>query len=117
MPRLKKVSHNLSFHNFLFNVLVDGSVAQNEYADENMDFNALPRTKAYTVFIGADCTHEVVVPHDMEFDQLVPKTTPPAKLYEFELDEFQKQALGCIDNNKSVLVSAHTSAGKTVVAL
>ena len=32
------------------------------------------------------------------------------------LDPFQKEAILCIDNEQSVLVSAHTSAGKTVVA-
>ena len=40
----------------------------------------------------------------------------PAKEYPFELDPFQKQAVGCLERNESVLVSAHTSAGKTVVA-
>lgn len=32
------------------------------------------------------------------------------------MDSFQKKAIQCIENNQSVLVSAHTSAGKTVVA-
>lgn len=36
--------------------------------------------------------------------------------YPFELDPFQKTALAAIDQNESVLVTAHTSAGKTVVA-
>ncbi|KAH9510605.1 Exosome RNA helicase MTR4 [Dermatophagoides farinae] len=30
------------------------------------------------------------------------------------IDSFQKEAILCIENNQSVLVSAHTSAGKTV---
>ena len=34
----------------------------------------------------------------------------------FELDTFQKQAIICLENNQSVFISAHTSAGKTVVA-
>ena len=38
------------------------------------------------------------------------------KEYPFLLDPFQKEALSCIENTQSVLVSAHTSAGKTVVA-
>ena len=38
------------------------------------------------------------------------------KEYPFILDPFQKEALSCIENTQSVLVSAHTSAGKTVVA-
>ena len=36
--------------------------------------------------------------------------------YPFILDPFQKESLKCLENNQSVLVSAHTSAGKTVVA-
>lgn len=47
---------------------------------------------------------------------LVASTNPPAKEYKFVLDPFQKEAILCIENNQSVLVSAHTSAGKTVVA-
>lgn len=47
---------------------------------------------------------------------LEPSTLPPAKEYSFVLDPFQKEAILCIENNQSVLVSAHTSAGKTVVA-
>jgi ATP-dependent RNA helicase DOB1 len=41
---------------------------------------------------------------------------PPARTYKFELDPFQFVATSCIERNESVLVSAHTSAGKTVVA-
>lgn len=40
----------------------------------------------------------------------------PATTYPFKLDEFQKRAILCLENHQSVLVSAHTSAGKTVVA-
>ena len=43
-------------------------------------------------------------------------TGEPAKTYPFTLDPFQSQAILCIENNQSVLVSAHTSAGKTVTA-
>lgn len=41
---------------------------------------------------------------------------PPAKTYPFTLDSFQRLAIYSIERNESVLVSAHTSAGKTVVA-
>lgn len=41
---------------------------------------------------------------------------PPARVYPFELDPFQKMSIAAIERNESVLVSAHTSAGKTVVA-
>ena len=41
---------------------------------------------------------------------------PPAKTYPFKLDPFQAQATQYITRNESVLVAAHTSAGKTAVA-
>ncbi|KAG4080682.1 hypothetical protein HA402_013212 [Bradysia odoriphaga] len=62
------------------------------------------------------CTHEVAVYPGQEYIPLKPATAPPAKEYPFVLDSFQKEAILCIENNQSVLVSAHTSAGKTVVA-
>jgi len=39
-----------------------------------------------------------------------------AKQYPFKLDPFQSVSIACLERNESVLVSAHTSAGKTVVA-
>ncbi|CAB3409504.1 unnamed protein product [Caenorhabditis bovis] len=63
-----------------------------------------------------NCTHEVALPPDHQFTPLRSSGREPAKYYPFQLDAFQKQAIMCIENNQSVLVSAHTSAGKTVVA-
>lgn len=40
----------------------------------------------------------------------------PAKQYNFKLDTFQQQAVDHIERGDSVLVAAHTSAGKTAVA-
>lgn len=40
----------------------------------------------------------------------------PAKRYPFRLDPFQELAVACIEREESVLVAAHTSAGKTAVA-
>lgn len=66
------------------------------------------------------CLHEVVIPCDLTYVPLkVMSSTPgykPAKNYEFTLDPFQREAILCVENDQSVLVSAHTSAGKTVVA-
>ena len=45
-----------------------------------------------------------------------PDDRPPAKTYPFPLDPFQSTAIGYVESNQSVLVAAHTSAGKTVVA-
>ncbi|EPS69767.1 hypothetical protein M569_04995 [Genlisea aurea] len=41
----------------------------------------------------------------------------PAKEFPFNLDPFQSEAIKCLNAGESVMVSAHTSAGKTVVAL
>ena len=40
----------------------------------------------------------------------------PAKVYPFTLDTFQQEAVNHIEKGDSVLVAAHTSAGKTAVA-
>jgi ATP-dependent RNA helicase DOB1 len=40
----------------------------------------------------------------------------PARQYKFILDPFQKLSVSCIERGESVLVSAHTSAGKTAIA-
>jgi len=55
-----------------------------------------------------------VTPITMTKELKYPRT--PAKTYPFELDEFQKRAIACIERGDNVLVAAHTSAGKTVVA-
>lgn len=66
------------------------------------------------------CTHEVATPAETEYGGLRDyKQQPnyePAREYEFKLDSFQERSILCIENEQSVLVSAHTSAGKTVVA-
>ena len=41
---------------------------------------------------------------------------PPARTFPFQLDPFQQAACACIERGESVLVAAHTSAGKTAVA-
>lgn len=65
----------------------------------------------------SSCLHEAIVPVEQEYHPLVrDQNKPPARIYPFLLDPFQQQAILCIDNDRSVLVSAHTSAGKTVVA-
>ena len=45
-----------------------------------------------------------------------PPPVTPAKTYPFKLDVFQQEAVNCLENKESVMVAAHTSAGKTVVA-
>ncbi|ODQ79273.1 hypothetical protein BABINDRAFT_162307 [Babjeviella inositovora NRRL Y-12698] len=61
--------------------------------------------------------HQVAVPPDYPYIPIGQhKREKDAKSYPFTLDPFQDTAVSCIDRNESVLVSAHTSAGKTVVA-
>jgi ATP-dependent RNA helicase DOB1 len=62
--------------------------------------------------------HEVAIPDGYPYVPLSQHKylDPPAKSYPFTLDPFQRLAVGCIERNESVLVSAHTSAGKTVCA-
>lgn len=47
-------------------------------------------------------------------DQSIVAGKPAAKSYPFTLDPFQRRAVECLERDESVLVSAHTSAGKTV---
>jgi len=67
--------------------------------------------------LNSTCSHEVVyLKSDKNEPVLKERTGEPAKKYKFQLDAFQQESVNCIDNNQSVLVSAHTSAGKTSVA-
>jgi len=75
-----------------------------------------PRISIHTLDTPSACTHEVAVPPDCSFTGLSDHGREPAKTYPFTLDPFQSQSILCIENDQSVLVSAHTSAGKTVVA-
>ncbi|GAM27183.1 hypothetical protein SAMD00019534_103580 [Acytostelium subglobosum LB1] len=54
-------------------------------------------------------TKEITTP----FAELI---SNPAIVYPFELDSFQKQAIYHMEKGESVFISAHTSAGKTVIA-
>lgn len=85
-------------------------------ADEINLADLMPRIKVQEVDTVEACTHEVALPADDEYMPLRPRVGQAAKEYPFILDAFQREAILCIDNNQSVLVSAHTSAGKTVCA-
>ncbi|KAA8535861.1 hypothetical protein F0562_030819 [Nyssa sinensis] len=71
------------------------------------------------------CVHEVAVPsgYTSSKDESIHGTLSNpvyngemAKTYPFNLDPFQQVSVACLERNESVLVSAHTSAGKTAVA-
>ncbi|KAL5016577.1 hypothetical protein ScPMuIL_006166 [Solemya velum] len=84
---------------------------------EGVGTEILPRIQIHRVETVEACLHEVAVPPDEEFTPLKPSNVKPVKEFPFILDPFQKEALLCLENQQSVLVSAHTSAGKTVVAV
>eukprot|EP00899_Mesostigma_viride_P016139 jgi/Mesvir1/24526/Mv21867-RA.1 len=65
------------------------------------------------------CLHETVYPDGQVKGPTLkrrPADAKPARVYPFKLDPFQEAAIACLDANESVMVAAHTSAGKTVVA-
>ncbi|KAL7601550.1 hypothetical protein Lser_V15G23533 [Lactuca serriola] len=75
--------------------------------------------------VARTCVHEVAVPsgyasikdeaiHGTLSDPIYNGTM--AKTYPFVLDPFQQISVSCLERKESVLVSAHTSAGKTAVA-
>ncbi|GFE54854.1 DSHCT (NUC185) domain containing DEAD DEAH box helicase family protein [Babesia ovis] len=63
---------------------------------------------------GKNCSHHRLKPVGYEAPEYKPGE--PARNYPFTLDEFQKKSIECLEKGESVLVCAHTSAGKTVVA-
>ncbi|XP_017769968.1 PREDICTED: superkiller viralicidic activity 2-like 2 [Nicrophorus vespilloides] len=84
---------------------------------EDIDFDEFKNRVVVHIIESLDsCTHEVAFPPGQIYTPLQPSRGEPAKKYQFQLDPFQKESILCVDNNQSVLVSAHTSAGKTVVA-
>ena len=91
------------------------------------------------LFSGFEATHTVlpsIRPVEIPSEPIEPKVTkrirveesksaprpensiarPPAKVYPFTLDSFQAESISYIERGESVLVAAHTSAGKTAVA-
>lgn len=75
--------------------------------------------------LSRSCIHEVAVPkgYAAAKDEAVHGTLSSpafhgemAKAYPFQLDPFQSVSIACLERNESVLVSAHTSAGKTAIA-
>lgn len=94
---------------------------------ENFDGETLPPQKQFRdngVSVGIDepvaCVHDVSYPEGYipsSCPRIVRDNPKPAKEFPFVLDPFQTEAIKCLDGGESVMVSAHTSAGKTVVAL
>ncbi|KAI5168242.1 ATP-dependent RNA helicase DOB1 [Nematocida sp. AWRm78] len=60
--------------------------------------------------------HTAIIPEDFAYNTLADSNIPIQCTYPFKLDKFQELALQCLERDESLLVSAHTSAGKTLVA-
>ncbi|KAL1920074.1 uncharacterized protein VTP21DRAFT_1220 [Calcarisporiella thermophila] len=71
-----------------------------------------------TVSLSHQVRHQVAIPPNYPYIPIAQHRPPekPARTYPFTLDPFQRVSISCIERGESVLVSAHTSAGKTVVA-
>ncbi|SMQ55940.1 unnamed protein product [Zymoseptoria tritici ST99CH_3D7] len=70
------------------------------------------------VVLSHQVRHQVALPPDSDYIPISQHKRPekPARTWPFTLDPFQEVSISSIERNESVLVSAHTSAGKTVVA-
>ena len=95
----------------------DAAAAQPPAGDADAPLPVVPARRT--------CTHEVVYPDGWDAAAVEafnaasaarPLPAKPAKEYPFPLDSFQATAAECLERGQSVLVAAHTSAGKTVVA-
>jgi len=76
--------------------------------------------EAASLVLSHNIQHQVALPPDLdhEYVPLSEHKPPekPAREWPFTLDPFQRLSISSIERDESVLVSAHTSAGKTVVA-
>ncbi|KNC37531.1 ATP-dependent DEAD/H RNA helicase [Plasmodium falciparum RAJ116] len=91
-------------------LIVEETIIENSKTINNDDVLVLEE-------FGGDvnCIHKCVRPQSYVHNE-IKEPLIPARTYKFELDTFQKKSIECLERNESVLVSAHTSAGKTVIA-
>ncbi|KAF9931584.1 ATP-dependent RNA helicase mtr4 [Modicella reniformis] len=78
----------------------------------------MPSAEGANVVLSHQVRHQVALPPNWKYtpiSQHIPEN-PPVRTYPFTLDPFQTLSTYSIERGESVLVSAHTSAGKTVVA-
>ncbi len=70
------------------------------------------------VVLSHQVRHQVALPPDYDYVPISEHKAPenPVRTWPFTLDPFQQVSIASIERGESVLVSAHTSAGKTVVA-
>jgi ATP-dependent RNA helicase DOB1 len=80
----------------------------------------VPVKETESLVLSHNIQHQVALPPDLDYEYIpLSEHKPPeqpARSYPFKLDPFQQLSISSIEREESVLVSAHTSAGKTVVA-
>jgi ATP-dependent RNA helicase DOB1 len=79
---------------------------------------AQSQQEGQAVVLSHQVRHQVALPPEYDYVPISQHKAPaePARTWPFTLDPFQQVSIASIQRNESVLVSAHTSAGKTVVA-
>ncbi|GMM28643.1 ATP-dependent RNA helicase [Martiniozyma asiatica (nom. inval.)] len=93
------------------------NLEQQENAEKELISTAVVGSGSNKLEIKHQVRHQVAIPPDYNYIPIGQhKRKEEARKYPFTLDPFQDTAISCIDREESVLVSAHTSAGKTVVA-
>ncbi|KAI1106813.1 antiviral helicase [Jackrogersella minutella] len=79
-----------------------------------------PTKEEASLVLSHNIQHQVALPPDLDYEYVpLSEHKPPenpARTWPFQLDPFQRLSISSIERDESVLVSAHTSAGKTVVA-
>eukprot|EP01147_Barroeca_monosierra_P001045 gene1045-4279_t len=98
------------------------SRTQSQDQEENEEVDAI-LSKVFNLKLSSNSSSEkamgnfaVAIPSSNKVEDFDFQVPHPAMTYPFELDDFQKQAIICMERHESVFVAAHTSAGKTVVA-
>ncbi|QPG73253.1 ATP-dependent RNA helicase mtr4 [Brettanomyces nanus] len=91
--------------------------SKSDTGDVEKDGSAGSTAKGPKMKLKHQVRHQVAVPPGYNYIPIGQhRREKEARTYPFKLDPFQDTSISCIDRDESVLVSAHTSAGKTVVA-
>lgn len=107
-PRIESKNDDNSATNEETVVIIQNkSGEETEKGDKVTTITALPSNYSSAVVMGSN-------PNNVAEEASKPKG--PAKEYNFKLDTFQQEAVNYIEKGESVLVAAHTSAGKTATA-
>lgn len=101
---------NVPTNQFEYNEELDEIILKTPTAAAVLDISRTRKPKVQSMEYAewVDITQPV-----KDFEQQIPEL---AHKFPFELDTFQKQAIIKLENHNHIFVSAHTSAGKTVVA-